>query len=423
MTAVATDLRSRAEAVIAAIADRLADPAKVAATMVAADEARGSGQERWVPQSLTDGFPATALLFAELAHTDSGYRRVAHSHLAAGAAATGIPVHGLYIGPGALGFAAARAARKPGEYGGLLTTVDEQLATWVRRRLEPEWERIAAGRAGTAFSAYDVVTGVTGVGRHLLGRDDQAAREILRYLVTLTKPVGDLPGWWVGHSPTMGDSDGHANAGLAHGIAGPLALLSVAWRAGVRVPGQDEAIDRIVRWLLDWSDTDEHGRYWPDGLSRADLRERPAVLAPARSAWCYGTPGVATALDLAGAALELPQWRATALDAVLAMLRRPLHSHGVVDAGLCHGWGGLLHLTSRMGRESGSTELLAAADRLAARVIESYDPVRPFGFQAAAGDSRDDVAGFMEGAAGVALALHGWLTAPASGWDAALLAA
>lgn len=397
------------------IAGRLTDPVSVMAVMAE------RSPDRWVPLSLTDGYPATALLFAELSYADSTYQKVTHRHLAMGAESDP-GVHGLYVGAGALAFATARAVRKAGDHAGLLSTLDEIVGAWVARRLRPEWERMAAGTPGTEFSAYDAVTGVTGVGRHLLDRGAVVlTRAVLRYLVALTESVGDVPGWWANHPPTLTEaSGGHANAGLAHGIAGPLALLAIAWRAGVRVPEQDAAAERIVDWLLTWSDTDEHGRYWPAWLGAVELADRPQRLQPTRSAWCYGTPGVTRALHLAGSAFGRPEWTLEAVAALGAMLRRPLHSHGVVDAGLCHGWAGLLHLVLRTGRETGSPELLAAADRIAARVLDAHHPDSAFGFLA---QGTDDSAGFMEGASGIALALLGWLREPASGWDAALLAA
>ncbi|MGW1807070.1 lanthionine synthetase LanC family protein [Streptomyces sp. NPDC002078] len=45
---------------------------------------------------------------------------------------------------------------------------------------------------------------------------------------------------------------GHGNFGLAHGIAGPLALLAMALRHGHAVPGQTQAIIRICDWLDRW---------------------------------------------------------------------------------------------------------------------------------------------------------------------------
>lgn len=404
-------VRARAEAVVEDIARRLADPLSVMAVMVE------RSPDRWTPLSLNDGYPATTLLFAELACADSSYREVAHRHLAMGAKAEP-GVRGLYVGAGALAFATARSVRRPGDYAGLLSTLDELVGAWVARRLRPEWERMAESTAGTEISAYDAVTGVTGAGRHLLDRGDVArTRAVLRYLVALTDSVGGLPGWWTNHPVT---SVGQADAGLAHGIAGPLALLAIAWRAGVRVPEQDVAAERIVDWLLTWSDLDDHGRYWPAAVSAAELAARPPRLHPTRTGWCYGSPGIARVLHLAGSAFERPEWTDEAVGALTAMLRRPVDSLGVLDASLCHGWAGLLHLVLRTGRETGSPELLTAADELAARVLDTHDPESAFGFRT---QGTEDTAGFLEGSAGTALALLGWLGEPASGWDAALLAA
>ncbi|MFF4642871.1 hypothetical protein [Streptomyces sp. NPDC001389] len=52
-----------------------------------------------------------------------------------------------------------------------------------------------------------------------------------------------LPGWWCAHDPhRFYTPGGHGNFGMAHGIAGPLALLAQAPKRGVAVDGQREAI-------------------------------------------------------------------------------------------------------------------------------------------------------------------------------------
>ncbi|GIJ60072.1 lanthionine synthetase C family protein [Virgisporangium aurantiacum] len=447
LVAVDVELRSRASAIVADVAERLADP-----TAVAAFHRGSSGQ--FFALSLADGYPALALLYAELGHTDRAYRRTAHAHLTAatgeGAGTiTNGPDASLYYGSAALAFAASRAAHRPGEYAGLLTPLDERIAAGVTKALAPERERMAAGRAGTAFARYDVISGAAGVGRYLLDRcvhgpggpARTALTEILAYLTALSRPVGDLPGWWVNHAPDTGPGE-HANAGLAHGVPGPLALLAVAWTAGVRVPGQDEAIDRYATWLLDWSGRDADGPYWPDTLPRETLRSRPVRPVRARAAWCYGTFGVARALQLAGAAAGRPAWTTAAVTAAEAAAEAVVadppcgpadgpdgnHDHlgRPTESGLCHGWGGLLHLTRRVAADAGDPPgLRSAVSGLARRVATLYDPQARFGFRA-----RDpvtweltDMSGFLEGAAGTALALHAYATGepPASGWDAALL--
>ncbi|MGI5269162.1 lanthionine synthetase C family protein [Nonomuraea sp. CA-218870] len=431
--------RARAAAVVTDLARRLADPAFVAGRAAAPDNLRptpdGAGLPIWEPVCLTDGYPAVALLYAELAHDDPACRRVAHAYLAQAAAqAAHAPLGGLYSGHTALAFAASRAARRPGEYARLRTSIDERLTAEVQARLRPEWQRIEDGRAGTSFAAYDVIGGVTGVGRYLLDVEPARAvlEEILAYLVALSRPQKDggtaLPGWWVSHTPFGEWSDGyggHGNLGLAHGAPGPLALLALAWRAGVRVPGQDEAMARIARWMLDWHDSDGAGTYWPGWVRREDLDGPPAELPRSRTAWCYGVPGAARALQLAGMALGRPDWCRFAVEALRGTLALPEEQHGVQDAGLCHGWAGLLHLTRLVARDADDAELAGAADRLAVRALDLYDPQAPFGFRAATQrhGTSVDLPGFLEGATGIALALHAYAgDRPAeSGWDAALL--
>ena len=95
------------------------------------------------------------------------------------------------------------------------------------------------------LTEYDLISGLTGIGCHLLRRHPDGAeiRHVLSYLVRLTEPIhmgGEiLPGWWTRNGPTDESSDdfpgGHGNLGIAHGITGPLALLAVAMKRGVAV--------------------------------------------------------------------------------------------------------------------------------------------------------------------------------------------
>jgi hypothetical protein len=434
-------IETAANAIVADLADRLADPAEVVARMTADANVRtfpdGSQQQPWSALALTDGYPALALLYAELGHLDARYRTVAHTYLGhAAASSTEAPPGGLYAGPVALAFAASCAARKPAEYAGVLEPLDRSIAAWVPTRLKVEWERIEAGLAGTTFACYDVIGGMAGVGRYLLRRGGEtrpALTEILSYLTALTRPCStatQVPGWWVTHPPNLltplNGHGGHLNLGLAHGIPGPLVLLALAWQEGIRVPGQDEAIARIVDWLLDWRITDPTGPDWPATLEPADLAGSREPPPPSRSAWCYGAPGVARALQVAGRSLGVPGWTSVATAAVRRMLlHQPDGPYGVHDAGLCHGWAGLLHLARLMGMDARDPHILDATTTLAARLVDCYDEQAPFGFRATnpPAPGTVDLAGFLEGAAGIVLALLSYLDGgrPATGWDTALL--
>ncbi|GAA2096270.1 lanthionine synthetase LanC family protein [Actinomadura alba] len=125
-------------------------------------------------------------------------------------------------------------------------------------------------------------------------------RDVLTYLVRLTKPLkadGDvLPGWWSDDGPELRPSPispgGHGNFGMAHGIAGPLALLSTCMRRGITVPGQADAIDRICSWMDQWRSGTGSRAWWPEVISRAEWRDGTTrETGPGRPSWCYGTPG------------------------------------------------------------------------------------------------------------------------------------
>ncbi|MFJ4188445.1 lanthionine synthetase C family protein [Kitasatospora sp. NPDC089509] len=435
-TATITPLRERAAAAVAVAAERLADPERVAAALTAAGRP-------WDPAGLAGGAPGIALLYAELAHHDSTFRTTAHTWLglAARAARTAAPGTGLYDAVPALCFVLPRAAAGPQDYRAARDHLRTGTADLAERLAGRERRRIADGAGHTALESYDLISGLAGLGAVLLDQDRPATEEVLSGLVALTEPLAGLPGWWVAqdvHSyRAVAPELGHANLGLAHGAPGPLAVLALAWRQGLRVPGQAEAITRLAEWLLDAARTDRTGPWWPTAveLTRdadapdADVPEQdaPGQEAPGRPSWCYGSPGIARALQLAGLALDVPTWRRTAEDALLAALDRDHLRAGPTDAGLCHGWGGLLQCAWRIAQDGADPRTAERLPGLAAHLLQLFDPDAPFGFTEPRTRNgwTDDPAGFLTGAAGAALALHTFATerAPATTWDRALLLA
>lgn len=427
--------------VVEDIASRLTDPHRVASHAWPGDTDRPG----WAPLSLNDGHPGVALLHAELAATDTAHRQHAHDHLAAATAAALDPANPrLYHGIAAVAFAAHAAARAHPGYRTLLSTLDSAILGQVVPRARRDRARVLAGAPIGSFRGYDVITGATGLGRYLLARyratDDARTRQALTAVLdTLTATalspdvtVDDVkvPAWWVHHGVHSGSADGHLNLGLAHGIFGPLALLSVAHRDGVRVAGHTEAIDRIATLALAHRLEDRSGPRWPLSITAAGLSD-PALLPPRqRDLWCYGSAGAGRALFLAGRALGRAGWRSVA-HATLTAAFRTADTRNVHDFALCHGWAGLLRIADRMALDTGDTGgavgYRAIAGSIAARIVAAFDPAAPFGYRYRhpAATEPEDRPGFLEGAAGIALALHGHVTGgpPATDWDAALLLA
>lgn len=420
-------LRGRAAGVVATVARRLADPEAHPAWDASAFRAA----------SLSDGAPGIALFHAELAHTDPAHRPVAHRWLRRGAAlatqATAPGPQGLYGPLAALSFALHRVAE--GARSTARAHLRDQVAEMAGARAQREERRLGERLGCTAFTAYDVISGQAGLGAHLLelgGPADAAVTRLVRALTALARPVRadgrSLPGWWVAldadtYRP-VAPARGHANLGMAHGVPGPLAMLALAWRQGVRVPGQRAAITGFAEWLLAQRRTDTAGSWWPGQLTPGPAQQRPG-----RPSWCYGAPGIARALHLAGLALGVPHWREAAVAALRATLTRAATGEAEPSAepGLCHGLAGLLQTTWRVARDSGDAELADHLPRLAARLLDLVDEDEPFGFATAPGERppEEHPGGFLTGAAGAALALHTFATdtVPATRWDRALLLA
>lgn len=375
-------------------------------------------------QSLADGAPGIALLHIERARAGlAGWEPV---HRLA-VTMTREPVHAhpeitnLFRGATAVAYALHTAGHPA--YRAALDTLDHYIATLIRVRLDAAHRRIDEGQLAQARE-YDLINGLTGYGAYLLHRhhDHQLLREILAYLVRLTRPVHvrgqTLPGWWATGGPDRRQlprwDGGHAGFGMAHGVSGPLALLSVAMRRGVIVSGHDGAIRTICAWLDRWQQCQATHTWWPEVIDRDEHRTGAVSLAgPQRPSWCYGTPGIARAQQLAATAVGDPALACLAEQALVGCLTDEHQLAHLTDAGLCHGWAGLVHTARRAAADAGTRELATAADAAARRMGQHLRDYR-----APAED------GLLEGTTGVALvptARDTTTSPPQSRWDSCLL--
>ena len=373
-------------------------------------------------ESLYTGAAGVALAHIEYAHTGGGSWDTAH-HWARVMVRHPVTAHpdacGLDRGAPAVAFT-LHAAGQP-TYATALATLDEHIGTLTRQRLHSAHARIDAGHL-PALREFDLIRGLTGIGAYLLHRHGggNLLHNVLSYLVRLTEPLivngHTVPGWWTSNGPGDCPSPrwpgGHGNLGIAHGIAGPLALLSIAMRHSLTVPGHADAIGRICDWLDHWHIGTGTQTWWPGTVSLADQRSgRLRQSGPGRPSWCYGIPGLARAQQLAGLALaDLRRQHAAeqALAGCLADQRQLAH---LTDTSLCHGWAGLLHTTGRVAADATDPERFAV--RHLRQLTEQH--LREHGIP-----SRH---GLLDGVAGVRLALHTTTvgTTPATGWDACLL--
>ncbi|MFD8478798.1 lanthionine synthetase C family protein [Kitasatospora sp. NPDC059673] len=366
-------------------------------------------------QSLAKGGLATALFHIERAAVGRGSWDTAHGWITA---CVRQPVNsfagaGLFYGAPALAHVLHLAAiHGPRAYHQPRMELNCAVEDIVQQRLAAAHHRIDAGQRPD-FHEFDLLGGLTGLGAHLRARrSPKLLREVLAYLVRLTEPVHGRPGWWTHQAPSGEQDDrypgGHGNFGIAHGIPGPLALLSLTHLDGTQVPGQLEAIERITDWLDAWQQNGAARAWWPEALTAAEADQgHTRQSKPLRPSWCYGTPGIATALHHAAHAAGDTDRARTAEAAFLDALEDPNQAHSLTDDSVCHGTIGV---------------------RLAARrFAERTDHATALRILAAAGnlpnpDAEATGQGLLEGPAGIALARCSLAAdSPATDWDALLL--
>jgi len=272
---------------------------------------------------------------------------------------------------------------------------------------------------------YDLINGLVGLGIYALeGLPRPSARACLEQAVArlgaraLDEPEGAA---WFSPPETLPEHqrieqpEGLYNLGASHGIAGILGILGAAHGAGIA--GARPLLDRAMAWYLARRQPEETGctfsHFYVPGTGPR----------PSRLAWCYGDAGVAAALRVAGRGAGEPAWEELALEVARLAARRPMEAARIQDAGLCHGAGGLAHIFHRFYSATGEEVFAEAARAWYGRALDYRTPGLGFGgFRAwATGepgmlDWRDDP-GFLEGSAGVGLALLAAVSPVEPGWD------
>jgi hypothetical protein len=416
---------------------RLRDPSRVEKAIAASEAQTAFPQAvHWSPYSVAQGYAGLALLWSYLdaVAPGEGWDVTAREHLEL--AARGVEMHagvhaGLFSGLSGMAFSAWQLSRGGTRYRRLLSTLDGEItsqAVFLSNGL--------LGRHGVAVSDFDVISGLSGIGTYLLCRRHEpvpraALSSVVETLVQLSGEQDGVPHW---HTPAdhLGDEDlrklyphGDLNCGLAHGIPGMLAFLALACRDGVESSGLAESVDRLAGWLSRNRLDDDWGVNWPTATALVERDGRLEASPPAatsartsRCAWCYGSPGIARSLWLAGEALDRDDYRDLAIAAMEAVFRRPVAERAIDSPSFCHGVAGLLQVALRFAHDTGRASFVDESRILLGQILGSYRPESLLGFRHLETPHTEmDQPGLLDGAPGVALVLLAAATGMEPAWD------
>lgn len=209
---------------------------------------------------------------------------------------------------------------------------------------------------------------------------------------------------------------------MSHGISSILSILCKSYMNNYNIKNTDILIRYTVNFLLKSKQSNMNSLY-PNYI---DIYNYKGVKTKkeSRLAWCYGDLGVGIALWHASQALGQENWKQESINIfVHAAKRRELEQNGIVDAGLCHGTAGIAHIFNRMFRNTGIKEFKDSSDYWILETIKMAkfkDGLA--GYKAWHGKNGwQNEYGFLEGIAGIGLALIAAISDDDPTWDECLL--
>jgi lantibiotic modifying enzyme len=321
----------------------------------------------WNSSTLSHGYAAFIILFSEMDNhfPGQGWDLIGHRymvHLLKEIEENGTYNSSLFSGLTGLCFAIHLASKQGKRYQTLLTKLHPILI----KRIENEYllpiEQAMRAHQFLSPLHYDVIVGVSGILNYILEYSHlkpmhALACSLVRILVNLKSPVlyknFSLPGWYIPQDYLLINEqrtqypEGCFDTGLAHGVAGCIAALSKAYLNGVVVDHQQEAIEEMVSWL---QKNKLKSHKWPAKFAfnskfKNYLEEQPEFY---RDGWCYGAPGIASAIFLASQALNKSNLRQEAIQIMTAVCKRFDQDRNLDCVSFCHGFAGLLTMVHAM---------------------------------------------------------------------------
>lgn len=331
----------------------------------------------------------------------------------------------LYNGLGEVALTTYSIYQNTGMYGKFLDKINILLVDWTRNYLnELEFKE------NLRTEHFDTILGISGIANYflLLEQSEQYTnllKEILEKLVYISgyKEIDNklIPRWYIKSENLIMPKDrlnypnGNINFGLAHGIAGPLVVLSKAYAKNIVVQGQLEAINNIINEYKKTSYKVNDSTYWPSMLSPEAYWDGCESINQyrTRESWCYGPISIARALLIAGQAIQDEAVSRWAYSIIEQKSEFPIEDFLLVSPTVCHGYAGVLAILNSTNRMQTSAKLRQSLNRVNDKIQKSYDKNSKYGFWDIEIEIennkekiiREDRNTFLDGTAGIILTL------------------
>jgi|ERR1035437_6896790 lantibiotic modifying enzyme len=273
---------------------------------------------------------------------------------------------------------------------------------------------------------YDYLHGAMGIGLYYLNRSYSPKNqyyivELVNELEKCGKFISDGIAW----ESDLG-TDSHEmgfNLGLSHGIASIISILCRIYKLGIACDKITLLIEGAVNYLLKNKQDPRISKYcFPASI----FGNKTNQVNGGRLSWCYSDLGISMALLYAGEIFNKDLWKCEAIDILLnTTYITNWQEAGVKDAGLCHGTSGIAHIYNRVYNYTGIEKFKDSAiywfDQSLKMAVSEDGPAGYKTFRAPKYGGIVDDYSFLQGIAGIGLAMISAVSKIEPAWDNALL--
>lgn len=267
---------------------------------------------------------------------------------------------------------------------------------------------------------YDFLHAALGKALYLVTRkkiNQSYLEEIAKQMLRLSEsPVENQLRW---KSPYKSPLQPEYNLSLSHGITSIINFFSRLYKLNIAKTESHEIISKSINFLLSFQSVDQLSIF-----PNKHILNKPKN-SISRLAWCYGDLGIGITLWQAAKIIDDKELENKSIEILLhSSKRRDLKENLVIDAGLCHGTAGIAHIFNRMHLNTRKEEFKYAADywfNETVKMAKFKDGVAGYkSWQNRHSEWQNDIS-FLEGIAGIGLALISAVSDIEPKWDESLL--
>ncbi|ADL53917.1 lanthionine synthetase C family protein [Clostridium cellulovorans] len=277
---------------------------------------------------------------------------------------------------------------------GIDEDIDEEIFELLKIMVSSIEKYIITIKDNKIMRYCECIGGLVGIGRVLLRFKDNAEidktiRLILKTLIDfvyMNKVYNGVerPSWYITDKEEFvldreRFPNGYLNNGMAHGISGVLAFLSISIIRGIKVEGQSDAIEIILKELYKYKIENDNVTYWL-GRIPYEMIDKFEEIPLERCSWCYGTIGISRAIYLAGKAIKKQKYIDDALYSLKTISKLSIEDMQLTSPMFCHGTAGVLEIFTLMYDDTLDEDFLDIISKLIDETLKYFDEEEPFKF-------------------------------------------